>query len=516
MKIYYAYIRVSTMKQGEHGVSLQEQKDAILRYCQRNSLEITEWFEERETAAKRGRPVFGRMLELLKKGKAHGVVVHKIDRSARNLKDWSELGELIDKGVEIHFVNESLDLQSRGGRLSADIQAVVAADYIRNLREETKKGFYGRLKQGFYPLPAPLGYLNAGKAKPKTIDPATAPLVRKAFELYASGQYSIDTLIVELYRRGLRNSRGGKLSRSGTASLLRNTFYIGLIRIRRSVEAFAGVHEPLINKSLYDRVQRILDGKIKAKAQYHQYLFRQMLTCKNCGYLLTGERQKGHEYYRCHTRNCATKCVRRETVEEQITKTFRALTFDTDEKNYLNRRLSDLKINWKSSRDSEIELLILRMNRLKGRLAKLTDAFVDSLIEKEIYEERKTAIFMEIKDLEERLSIMEADDRSVPEMVAEFFELSESLYLGYKNGIPDEKRRLVKIATSNREVDRKYVDIELSLPFREVANRHVVRSGGPYRYSLRTLDKLVDNLMDWFSKNPTGFKKPEELERRAA
>ena len=85
-------------------------------------------------------------------------IIHKIDRSARNLKDWSDLGEMIDSGIQVHFVNESLDLHSRGGRLSADIQAVVAADYIRNLREETRKGFYGRIKQGVYPLPAPLGY----------------------------------------------------------------------------------------------------------------------------------------------------------------------------------------------------------------------------------------------------------------------------------------------------------------------------------------------------------------------
>ena len=143
MKRYFGYTRVSTAKQGEQGVSLQEQKDAIIRYAQRNSLDIAAWFEERETAAKRGRPVFNQMLKLLRHSKADGVIIHKIDRSARNLKDWSDLGELIDQGIEVHFANESLDLHSRSGRLSADIQAVVAADYIRNLREETRKGFYG-------------------------------------------------------------------------------------------------------------------------------------------------------------------------------------------------------------------------------------------------------------------------------------------------------------------------------------------------------------------------------------
>jgi site-specific DNA recombinase len=63
---------------------------------------------------------------------------------------------LIDAGIEVHFANESLNLYSPGGRHSADIQAVTAADFIRNLREETKKAFYGRIKQGLYPMPAPI------------------------------------------------------------------------------------------------------------------------------------------------------------------------------------------------------------------------------------------------------------------------------------------------------------------------------------------------------------------------
>ena len=105
MKTYFGYIRVSTARQGEQGVSLEAQRDAIVRYAQHNGLAIGDWFEERETAAKRGRPLFTRMLQLLRNGKGEGVIIHKIDRSARNLKDWSDLGELIDEGIEVHFAN---------------------------------------------------------------------------------------------------------------------------------------------------------------------------------------------------------------------------------------------------------------------------------------------------------------------------------------------------------------------------------------------------------------------------
>jgi len=249
----YGYIRVSTIRQGTQGVSLQEQKAAIEQYARRNDLEIIEWFEERETAAKYGRPVFSRMLKNLQQKKAAGVIIHKIDRSARNLKDWAALGELLDAGIDVRFAHDSLDLHARGGRLSADIQAVIAADYIRNLREETKKGFYGRLKQGIYPLPAPIGYLDQGAGKPKIPDPAKAPMVREIFRLYSTGNYSLKQLVSYLENKGCKNTEGGKISRSGLATILHNHFYTGLIHIRRTSETFEGIHEPLISKTTFDR-----------------------------------------------------------------------------------------------------------------------------------------------------------------------------------------------------------------------------------------------------------------------
>ena len=233
MNGYIGYIRVSTLRQGTQGVSLQEQRDAILRYAERNQFTITLWLEEMETAAKQGRPIFAQALKLLRNRKARGIILHKLDRGARNLRDWAAIGELSDSGVEVHFVNESIDLQTRGGRLSADIQAVVAADYIRNLREETRKGFYGRLKQGLYPLRAPIGYFDQGKGKPKTIDPIMGSLVRKTFELYGTGRYSLETLGEELHRLGLRNHHGGRVTRNGLSTLLTILSTWDLFRFRK-------------------------------------------------------------------------------------------------------------------------------------------------------------------------------------------------------------------------------------------------------------------------------------------
>ena len=119
MKRCFAYIRVSTVKQGE-GVSLEAQQEAITRFASQHNLVIAQWFEEKQTAAKRGRPVFNRMLTELKKRRADGAIFHKIDRSTRNFEDWDRIGKLAEAGIGIHFATESLDFASRGGRLAAD------------------------------------------------------------------------------------------------------------------------------------------------------------------------------------------------------------------------------------------------------------------------------------------------------------------------------------------------------------------------------------------------------------
>lgn len=519
MRDFFGYIRVSTVKQGEHGVSLQEQHDAIAFYAQRNNLTITDWCEEKETAAKRGRPVFNRMLKLLRKGKAEGVIIHKIDRSARNLKDWADLGDLIDAGIKVHFTSENLDLNSRGGRLSADIQAVVAADYIRNLREETRKGFYGRLKQGLYPLPAPIGYLDMGKEKAKEPDPLRASLVRKAFELYSTGRYNLNSLAEEMHNLGLRNRNNKRVSKTGFSVMLNNPFYIGLIRLKSTRETFSGIHQPLITKSLFDRVQGILTGKTNTVNFHHDLLFRRLLTCKHCGYSLIGEIQKGrYVYYRCHTRTCPKTCVREEQIKEKVQESLEPLQFTEPEKAYLKSKIIQLQSDWEFRQEDHLKAIQLEISQLQERLNRLTDAYIDRMIEKEIFEQRKTSLLYEKKALEEKLTELQEKKVSLPDKLSEFLELAGSAWLSYESGILSEKQDLLKAVTSNRTVEAENVSIELKLPFNEVANRYNFQNGAPRQAKPRRrtklpakatltkrhqlpLDRMIKRLVKYFGSN---------------
>ena len=496
MQKHFAYTRVSTPKQGE-GVSLQEQKAAIERYANRHTLEISEWFEERESAAKRGRPVFSKMIRRLRAGEAAGLVIHKIDRSARNLRDWAELGELIDAGAAVHFANESLDLLSRSGRLSADIQAVVAADYIRNLREETRKGFYGRLKQGLYPLPAPLGYLDQGAGKPKKIDAVRGPLVRQAFELYDTGQYSLDEIAAELRTLGLTRRGGSALYKSALSVILNNPFYTGVIHIRSTGERFPGGHQPLVKRSLFDRVQARLSGKTRATAWKHQFPFRRLFRCRECGFSMTGERQKGHIYYRCHQRECPTKGVREEVVDQVLQTAFRRINLPSDVLESLRQRVQEIAGSSSDHQEDVVRSLGVQLANAESRLVRLTDALVDGLIDKAQFNERRG------QALDERDRLLEARDSAVgnpnrsEQRIAEIFELAKSPSLSYEHASSALRRELIEKITSNRLIGPNNVAVELREPFSMIAEANGSSNGAPLRNNFRTHNELATRLWQW-------------------
>jgi DNA invertase Pin-like site-specific DNA recombinase len=463
MDDYLAYIRVSTVKQ-ERGTSLSEQRDAIEAYASRNRLRVSEWFEEMETAAKQGRRQFTRMLGELRKGRAKGVIIHKIDRSARNLKDWALLGDLIDAGVDIRFAHESIDLTSRGGRLSADIQAVVAADFIRNHRQVVRMGFEGRLKQGLYPLPAPRGYLDRGKGKPKVHDPVVGPLVRQAFDLYASGTHTLDTLRAEMFARGLRGRTGKPLSLDAASTMLRNPFYTGLIRIERTGQTFEGVHEPLIAKRVFDRVQAVMSGRVFARPQKHAHTYRRMIRCGACGYALVAESQKGSTYYRCHTKTCRGTSLRERDIDRAIMQRIAALAFSEEE--FRDFRDVAASLDAEQLRRDEERAASLRRDlaQCEDRLLRLTDAFLDSLIDKETFEIRKAALFAERVSLRSALEDP-SETPSAAERVLKNLELANAAYLGFDSALPDEKREMVRELTSNLVANRKNLVITMREEF---------------------------------------------------
>lgn len=487
MNTYFCYTRVSTVKQGD-GVSLEAQKEAISLYAERHGLHISEWFEEKETAAKRGRPVFSGLVARLQNGEAKGVIIHKIDRSARNFSDWAMIGELIDTGVDIRFAHESLDMTTRGGRLTADIQAVIAADYVRNLREECVKGMNGRLKQGLYPFKAPIGYLDQGAGRPKIPDPLRAPYIRQAFELYATENYSIRDLLDLLRNKGFTVQTGKPMSKGCLEKLLKNPFYYGEIYIQRGNRRYRGVHEPIISKKLFDRVQVLKADRCHRKRVRHQHPFRRLVKCGTCGRSLCGEKQKGFVYMRCQTAGCPTNTIRADRLDAEIKRALSALKLSKADEDRLEGRLARLIAS--RSQHTDRRSLELQRSQMLARQEKLTDALIDGLITKEQFNERREALGQQIEEIDELISKTGqiAEDK---ENGRRFLELAKSLCLTYEMADPAQKGRIAKIAFLNLTLTRKKPCFE---PHKWLIDREFaidVLCGGPQRDTARTRDEIA-------------------------
>jgi DNA invertase Pin-like site-specific DNA recombinase len=459
MKTCFAYVRVSSVKQGE-GASLEAQRRVITEYATANRLTITQWFEELETAAKTSRPIFTDMVKRLHRGEVGGLICHRVDRASRNFRNWADIGELADAGIEIHFATESLDFNSRGGRLVADIQMAVASDYCRNLSIEARKGIDQRLREGLYPGPAPVGYLNNGRGQLKTKCPLRAPFVRTLFELYLTEDYSIRSLHREMVARDLTTTGGRPISRRTIENILGNPFYCGILRNKRTGEHFHGKHEPILSQAEFDRVQTIKAGKYVKKQVQHEHPFRRLLYCAECSGLLTPERQKQkYTYYRCHTKGCPVCTVREETVEEAVSAALTKIAFSDDDIAYLRQKYETW--DYPAKIREEQRQLELRLNDVTARQEKLLGLLLDETIDKATYQMQKGVLSKDAAKLQLQIATVGQHHASPADLEA-FFELMKSVHGLYKTAKPRVQRGLIQSCFSNRTFDGKTLCFEPS------------------------------------------------------
>jgi len=168
--------------------------------------------------------------------------------------------------------------------------------FVDNLSENTKRGLRQKLRRGEMPGPAPLGYLNDLRTHTIVKDPERFRLVRKIFELYATGNYSLKDLRKFTISAGLFSKNGNKLSVSVIQNILQNPFYYGMFKYNG--ELWQGKHEPMIAKKLFDKCQKVLANRGRPqKRNIKEYAFRGLLICGECGCAITSETQKGHNYF---------------------------------------------------------------------------------------------------------------------------------------------------------------------------------------------------------------------------
>ena len=350
------------------------------------------------------------MLDRICKGEAGGILAWHPDRLARNSIDGGKIIYLLDTGQikDLKFPTFWFDSTPQG-KFMLNIAFGQSKYYIDNLSENIKRGHRAKLRKGIWPTFAPLGYLNNHKTKGIDIDLERAPFIRKAFELYGTGEYTLKAIVKVLGQAGLKSYKGNVLSVSSVQRMLQNSIYYGVFSFNG--EVYDGTHEPIISKKLFDSVQQVMSNRgKKQRKRKHEFAFSGLMKCGFCGCLITAEKQKGHHYYRCTKKKqkCDEKYLREEKLVEQMKEIIQKVSLPDD---WAKNMLTEIDKEKEQAREETkviVQNLQSRKTEIEITTEKLLDLFIEGKgIEPEEYQTKKQKLLNEKLDIQQRINDFE-------------------------------------------------------------------------------------------------------------
>jgi len=447
MTKYFIYARKSTDEPDRQILSIETQIEELREFAQRENLEVAETFVESQTAKEPGRPILNQMLEQMEKDKAKGILAWHPDRLARNSVDGGRIIYLVDTGkiTALKFPTFWFE-DTPQGKFMLNIAFGQSKYYVDNLSENVKRGLRQKVRRGVFPGPAPTGYLNDKANRTIIKDSERFSLVKKLFEMYSTGNYSLK----DLTKIGLVSQNGKQLSISNTQRLLNNPFYYGAFIFKG--ELYQGIHKPAISKKLFDKVQMIMKEKARPqKRNQKTYAFRGLLNCAECGCSITSETQKGHNYYRCTKKrvSCSQPYIREENLAEQISKILQKVSLSSAWARKMIKELDKEKEKNSQAELSFAQNLKMEIKRYEEKLDKLLDAHLEETVEKREYIAKKQKILNQKIGNEQKLKDFEQKGNRWLERCIEFIKSANQAKIIALHGNFFEKRNFLKKIGSN-------------------------------------------------------------------
>ena len=465
------YARVSSKEQEKEGFSIPAQEKLLREYAHKNNIKVVKEFTDVETAKTAGRTQFGKMVEYLHNNREVRIIlVEKTDRLYRNFRDYVLLEDL---DLEIHLVkeNETISKDSRShSKFIHGIKLLMAKNYIDNLSEEVKKGMKEKAEQGRWPAQAPFGYTNNKTIHTIEVDPKTAPFVMRMYELYATGEYSLSSLCKFLKAEGVKSRNGHYLAKGVIEPILKNPFYYG--EFIWNGKQYPGVHEPLITRDLYNKVQRILRRPGKPKSRKGDFAFTGLLKCGRCGCQITAEKKKGkYIYYHCTggKGKCNQPYIKEEDLDEKFADIVKAIQTEKDVVDWIKSTLKDSYQEEKEFHEKEVKRLNTKYNNLQSRINKAYEDRLDGIIDDGYWLDVSAKWRSEQDRIKGLIERYENANRNYLDQGSQILELAQDAYFQYVRKEPIEKRRLLNYLLSNCTLDNLTLYPTYKKPFNFIA-----------------------------------------------
>ena len=465
---YFIYARKSTDDEDRQVLSIEAQLKEVREYAQRENLVVIKEIVEAKTAKKPGRPLFNDMILTIERGLADGILAWHPDRLARNSVDGGRIIYLVDQKVikDLRFPTLRFDNNAQG-KFMLSIVFGQSKYYIDALSENIRRGIRLKLSKGIWPQWAPIGYLNDRKTRAIIIDEGKAPFIKRVFELYSTGNYTLEEIRNKINPLGMTGRKNKPLSRSQYQTILKNPLYYGVFRYKG--EVYEGTHEPIITKKLFDRCQEVmrLRGKHKEK-QTTKFVFRGLMRCGECGRMITAELQKGHVYYRCTKRltNCKQKYVREEELAAQIKSFIQKVSLCDDwTKKILEQLEKDKNSTVQSSRPQQ-QNLQAKITELDNKINKLIDIYLEGTISLEEYQRKKEFFINEKRRLQETLQDFAAGGNNWFEQAKEFVTSLNRAHCAISEGNLESQKEFLEKIGSNFILKERRLVFSSEAPYR--------------------------------------------------
>ncbi len=494
------YLRVSSAGQmntdvDRDGFSLPAQRAACARKAGTLGAVVIEEFVERGESGKSTlrRTALTAMLERVDKGDVDFVIVHKVDRLARRRADDSVILERIRAaGAQLVSVSENID-ETPSGMLTHGIMAVIAEFYSMNLAAEVLKGTTEKARRGGAPFRAPIGYRNVRETfdgreiRTIAIDEVRGPLIKEAFELYASGEYSLLELASIMEAKGLRTPKTpsrppGVVAANRLNTILRNPFYVGIVSYRG--ESHPGRHEALVSEDTFEKVQEMLTAKRQSgeRPSRHHHFLRGTLVCADCGGRLFYTKNRGnggvYEYFSCAGRMNGRGCIqphhRVEAVEVAVERYYENVEL-SEEKQAIILAEFERYCDARAAVDAPklIEATSAAAS-LKDQEKKLLAAHYADEISKDIFSEEQERIRRERAAARRTIEELSVDDEALREVVKQAVALTDQMQLAYLLSNATEKRLFNQSFFEWIAIDNEKVSgAKLTAPFQALLSAKV-------------------------------------------
>ena len=467
-----SYIRVSTREQAqrggsEEGFSLPAQREANKRKAQSmGALVVKEFADRGESARSANRPELQKMLAYLKEdGGIDYVIVHKLDRLARNRADDVEINRAFEEaGVRLVSTSENID-QTPGGMLLHGIMSSIAEFYSRNLANEVIKGMGEKARNGGTLGKAPLGYMNVRardengrEVRTVALDEERAPLIRLAFTEYATGNWTTKRLAAHLHDRGLTTvptARKPAKAVSGAQlhRMLRHPYYKGVISFQ-GVE-YAGAHEPLVDEETWSQVQAVLDShRFGERERQHNHHLKTTVYCGLCGARLLVQNTRNskgdlYPYFICarrqRTHDCAFRAVLIDVVEEQMNALYRTIQLSRQDRQLVEQYVREEIQHLERDKDRTIRSLTTRRTNIEDKRRRLMHAHYEGAVPLELLREEQTQLTSELDHIERQLAAYQADITEVRQRLTQALDLLEDCHRLYQAAPPHLKKLLNQV-----------------------------------------------------------------------